>query len=204
MNCAYVVRRRKGLYVRKLVPPALRKIIGKEHILKSLKTRDMAEANRRKWAVLAEIEALFEKARRGTIVKGRRDLNAEALALREVWERADPKSSSAVLDDETTERDIVEEIAANRAEELEDRYGLPTAQRFYKLATARMLPLSMALEAWLKEREESKAVKRSIGALGSRRSAERLSQRSWRRYDEQALAERARVPITAGALNYLW
>ena len=51
-------------------------------------------------------------------------------------------------------------VAAHRAEELEHRYGLPAAQRFYKLATARLLPLSMALEAWLKERETTKAVTR--------------------------------------------
>jgi integrase len=51
-------------YVRLVVPPTLRKSIGKQHIVISLKTRDINIAREKRHAIVNEIRALFERTRR--------------------------------------------------------------------------------------------------------------------------------------------
>ena len=59
----YLQKRRQTWYVRVIVPPALRKAIGKGHIVRSLKTRDVVEARRRRPHARAEIARHFEEVR---------------------------------------------------------------------------------------------------------------------------------------------
>jgi integrase len=50
-------RRGHTYYVRVAVPPELRRVVGAEEVLRTLKTRDLAEANRRKHAAIATLQA---------------------------------------------------------------------------------------------------------------------------------------------------
>jgi hypothetical protein len=54
--------RHRTWYARLRVPPSLRSAMGKSELVRSLNTRDLAEANRRKHAVLAEMQAQISKA----------------------------------------------------------------------------------------------------------------------------------------------
>ena len=55
----YIHQRRRGWYVRVVVPPRLRPIVGKAHVVKSLRTRDVELARVRRWGVLAAVTEWF-------------------------------------------------------------------------------------------------------------------------------------------------
>lgn len=63
MNKANLKLRHQAWYARLRVPPSLRPVVGKSELVQSLHTRDLAEANRRKHAVLAAMHATLERAR---------------------------------------------------------------------------------------------------------------------------------------------
>lgn len=63
MNTANLKRRHQSWYARLRVPPSLRDAVGKSELVQALHTRDLAEANRRKHAVLAAMHAVLERAR---------------------------------------------------------------------------------------------------------------------------------------------
>ena len=52
----YLQRRRQTWYVRIKVPNSLYPAVGKHHIIQSLKTRDLNEAKRLRWAVVDKIK----------------------------------------------------------------------------------------------------------------------------------------------------
>src|SRR5688500_11140222 len=60
-NNRYLLKRRQGWYVRIAVPPALVSKLGKTHVVKTLRTRDVAVARERRWRVLDEIHELFQQ-----------------------------------------------------------------------------------------------------------------------------------------------
>lgn len=98
MESSYLYRKGETWYVRLMVPKASRKVLGKTKYVRSLKTRDKAEANRLKHAALAELN---------------REL-AEALAAL----TADPHSARTLLRLAEEERRRVEsgEVNPERAE----------------------------------------------------------------------------------------
>ena len=49
----YLQQRGQGWYVRVRVPPSLVASLGKAHVVRSLQTRDVAEARRRRWVAVA-------------------------------------------------------------------------------------------------------------------------------------------------------
>jgi integrase len=59
---SYLKRRRLGWYVQLTVPRDIQETVGAKVLTRSLQTQDLAEANRRKHAVLAEWHALFAQA----------------------------------------------------------------------------------------------------------------------------------------------
>jgi integrase len=59
----YLKKDRQGWYVRVRVPKDIQSAIGSTEIKRTLKTRDEAEAIKKRYAVLAEVFALFEEAR---------------------------------------------------------------------------------------------------------------------------------------------
>ena len=56
----YLQRLGHSWYVRIKVPTALRGIVKSTHIRRALNTRDLDEANRRKWAVVAQVHEHFQ------------------------------------------------------------------------------------------------------------------------------------------------
>lgn len=63
MDKKYLVKRRQGWYVVVRVPPSLRDAVGRAHITRSLKTRDVAEARRLRWSVVEPIKHYLESLR---------------------------------------------------------------------------------------------------------------------------------------------
>ena len=62
MDTSHLKRKRQGWYVRLVVPPHLRATLGSTEIIRTLKTRDIREANRKKHAVLAELHRELTQA----------------------------------------------------------------------------------------------------------------------------------------------
>lgn len=54
-------------YIRIKIPAALRGRVGNTHIRRALHTRDLDEANRRKWPALAQVRAYLDSLESGTL-----------------------------------------------------------------------------------------------------------------------------------------
>jgi len=132
-NTNYLRRRRGGGWAAVVyVPTSLQqKLKGKKEIVRGLGTRNLKEANELKWAVLAEIQQYIAK-----LQNPKAELMAEATRIAEDF---DP-------DNEPLEDGISE--AAHR---IESRYGEDFAVDYYKTATRQRLPVSIALQMWMKE-----------------------------------------------------
>ncbi|MEZ5836512.1 MAG: tyrosine-type recombinase/integrase [Geminicoccaceae bacterium] len=74
----YIHQRRQGWYVRVTVPPTLRPVLGKAHVIRSLKTRDVETARMRRWGVLAQVNEWFSEVRSGGYKPLRSDLPRHA------------------------------------------------------------------------------------------------------------------------------
>jgi len=59
----FLLRQRQTWFVRRKVPTDLRQNIGKSEVVKSLQTRDLAVAQRRRWNALEEIDRWFDSLR---------------------------------------------------------------------------------------------------------------------------------------------
>jgi len=62
MKTENLIKRRLGWYARVVVPPQLRSVVGKRELIKTLQTRDVVEANRRKHQVIADLKDVITKA----------------------------------------------------------------------------------------------------------------------------------------------
>lgn len=62
----YLIKRRQAWYVRVAVPPALIAVAGKQHVVRTLGTRDINEARSRRWTAIAEIHNHFTSLRGST------------------------------------------------------------------------------------------------------------------------------------------
>jgi len=138
----YIHKRRQGWYVAVEIPPALPSAFGgKRRIIRSLKTRDVEEARRRRWTALRDAKAEIASVRRGY-------MPGEVLdeALR--W-RTDVEDLRAKGDDETA--GVVEGLISDRAEEIDHKRGEAAAVGFFKVARGQAEPLQPLIERWLAE-----------------------------------------------------
>src|SRR5438874_2456072 len=62
LDTAYLKQRRRGWYVQLAVPLALQEIVGAKVLTRSLATRDLTEARKRRHAVLAELQQMLAGA----------------------------------------------------------------------------------------------------------------------------------------------
>ncbi|WP_440986145.1 DUF6538 domain-containing protein [Xanthomonas sontii] len=62
----YLQQLGQSWYIRIKVPAALRGRVGNTHIRRALHTRDLDEANRRKWLALAQVRAYLDSLESGT------------------------------------------------------------------------------------------------------------------------------------------
>ncbi len=144
-NPKFLQRRGLSWYVRVRVPPALQAAAGSTHIRKALGTKNRAEAERKKWKVVAEIKAHLEELRRGPPPK-------PALYV----EHGDPREWSEQLrklragdEHDWMQADAIEWEAQDAAEKIEAKHGEAVAMRWFKTATTTTKPLDDWLEPWL-------------------------------------------------------
>ncbi len=108
----YLFLRGRSWYVRVVVPPRLRPILGKPEIVRALGTRDRAEAQELRWAIVADIHTSLERLRNGRGDTGQ--LVAQALKDRR------EAAAAAARDDDTSYDAIRDTWDAHRDELLED------------------------------------------------------------------------------------
>ncbi|HUT51195.1 MAG TPA: tyrosine-type recombinase/integrase [Alphaproteobacteria bacterium] len=138
----YLEQRRLGWYIKVELPPSMRAAFnGKRRIVKSLKTRDLDEARRRRWSALRDIKAEIEAKRQGYMPSTVLD---EALR----W-RTDVEGLRAKGDDVTAE--VVEGLISDRAREIDHENGGVAAVGFFGVARGEAEPLQPLSERWLAE-----------------------------------------------------
>lgn len=142
----YLHRRRQTWYVRLAVPPKLIKQVGKSHIVRSLKTREIEVARQRRWTVMAEIRnglAELQGAAADPIQQGLKD--------REWWLSASDDPADADPDNRHTPREQVAHVLDDVAEEIEAKQGPEAAKAYYRIATSPSPILSEVTRLWLRE-----------------------------------------------------
>ena len=131
-NTRYLRQRRgKGWAAVVYVPASIQRKAGKREIVRGLGTRDLKEANKRKWPVIAEIQQYLAR-----LQNPKSELMEEAVRIAEDFD----------LENEQLEDGISE--AAHR---IEARYGEGIAADYYKTATRQRLRASIALQMWMEE-----------------------------------------------------
>lgn len=137
-------------YVRITVPRSLRPLIGNDHIRRALHTRDLDEANRRKWKMVEVIKSELNRMR------GLDALNVKALQLRSEIRNAITSRHPELEGIIETTRDYAADIAT----EMEQRVGLDKAKQWYDLATAETKTLDELADEWLIESDYLKITKK--------------------------------------------
>lgn len=133
-NRSYLQLRGETWYARVIVPPSLSKQLG-THLRKSLRTKSLPEANRRKHVVIAELKNRIAQAKLGTSYKD--------------W-RAYLRNASSEQERDEIELQIIEE-----AEELEAKKGEKEALTFFRKATQVKETLSELTDMFLGLKQHS-------------------------------------------------
>jgi integrase len=163
----YLKLRGRSYYVRVQIPPHLWKAAGgKREFIKTLKTGDHNEANRRKHAYVAafkqQITAL-ERHRPNELG----ELYAKALAWREVMERHKDQVTYRHPDG-TTEyaTDVFLDEISEETEEFLETHGEKAADTFFKIAKGQGMLLQTQIDPWLSEQatttNQTKAQHRAV------------------------------------------
>jgi len=148
-DTSYLKQRNRAWWFKIKIPAVIRDCYeGREHVEISLKTRDLDEANLRKLPLLAKYQREFDRLRQ--VDPANREAAKLRLRLRQLQDRDD--------DSAETERDVIFDIVAERAQEMVDRHGVPEARagQWATLATTDKATLSEALDQWLDSAEYSK------------------------------------------------
>lgn len=134
---SYLVRIGRHWYARLKIPAKVKAHYGGDtHKQITLKTEKLEEANRLKWKWLESWQREFDSH------EGKSAFSSVADDLRfEIRREAARKNEAAV--------DALRDYAQVKAEEIEQRHDLPTAQRFFALATTQVPTLKEAMEEWL-------------------------------------------------------
>jgi integrase len=143
---AYLLRRGRTWFVRKAIPPRLRAAIGKQEIVRSLRTHDVVEARERRWEALAAIQRELTK-----LEEYPEDVVRRALEDRQWYLAASDRPRSP--DTDMTPREEISCILDDFAEEIEERQGLEAARRYMRIATSKTPPLSLVAEQWFRDLE---------------------------------------------------
>jgi len=129
-------------YVRYVVPRAYREKLGKESIFRSLKTRDLDKARKRKHGVLANIVAEVERVMNNGEMS-RAEMIDEALAFSEEIKVA-PNAEQA---------DLAVYVATDRADHFGQKVGYEAGQLYADIALRGSVPISKAGEQYLQSIE---------------------------------------------------
>jgi integrase len=134
-------------YVSIRVPRTLEKHVGNTHVRRSLKTRDLSEANRLKHLVVADIKATLEQLRVAHSEDG--PAHTTGLTFADARMIRDELRELGSANDTETATEL-ELIASSRAEEIEGLYGYDKAKRWYRAATVTTSNLRELQGQWLK------------------------------------------------------
>lgn len=133
----YLRRIGHSWYVRVKVPRRLQDVVGNTHIVKALHTRDLDEANRRKWRVVELIKAELSR------LKGQDSLTHYA----ELWRKDIQK---ALDKDDLLQVNVMKLRIADEAEEIFNETGDgKKATAYYQLATTTEKTLDELIDEWL-------------------------------------------------------
>ena len=136
------------------VPLSLRAVVGKAKLVRSLKTDNLALANKMRWSVVAEFKKVLEAAEKGLTMKGNALLE-EALKFRREWEIGkDDPLAFADFDEEGPVADshqVLSGFASDRAIEIAETIGPEEASFYHGIATGELTPLEMMVGTWLEE-----------------------------------------------------
>ena len=125
-----------GWAAKRSIPKHLQeKLGGKAEIVRGLGTSDLVEANKKKWKVLAEIDAEIA----AMLEPNHSPVGDTQGVIEEALEEA-----KATYEDD----DLKDILVSNRAEEIEAKHGLKVAQNYFGTATGRKLPVSLAARQW--------------------------------------------------------
>ena len=134
----FLLRQRQGWWAVVEVPPSLRQTLGRR-LKRTLKTRDVAVARARRWAVVASLKGQIERARKA---QQGDPLVTEALAWRGYLEAADDSADGGYSTADAT-RDAI----ATRVEELYHQ-GNPRWQELRDIAAGAATPVSLHGDEW--------------------------------------------------------
>lgn len=154
----YLQRRHLMWHLVVPVPRPLWRLVGKRRLERSLKTRDLPEAQRLRRLYLADFERILDAAR-SIAAAAPGEIAAEAAELRRWCESNCGDDVELVTDEEGRERQVVthlgptlEDIAEQRADKIAKEHGSVVAANFYRAATATMgTALLTFVDAWLRE-----------------------------------------------------
>ncbi len=158
MDTKYLQKRGHQWWVRITVPRTLTHLLG-THLRESLRTSDLKVANRRKFQVLAILKDQVAQAHQESLSTNISKAASFRGSLRE---------AHAQEDTDTVE--VIEFLATDEAEEIEQKHGPEAAKAFYDEATALTPTLSEVTEDWLTSTEikESTRLKRRKAYEGLR------------------------------------
>jgi integrase len=155
----YLKLRGRTWYVRVQIPPHLwASAGGKREFVKTLKTRDLSEANRLKHAHVAAFQRRIKTFEQGQQSDPLADLYEKAIAWRDYWERH--KGQVIIHDEEgeplwTYDDEFLSQIS-DEAKEFLETHGEEAATSFFKIAKGEGTPLRDELiETWLAEQAGS-------------------------------------------------
>jgi integrase len=147
---SYLTKRGNTYLAQVKVPRALRPIIGKAHLRKSLGTDSLARANALKHRAVAELKEQLAAA--GKVEQRQADGRVrEALEWRQDIEQA-KEIDRQTLPSEEGQHDLMTGLLADRAQEIEDKEGSQQAKEFHAIATGQATPISALVEDWLLEK----------------------------------------------------
>jgi integrase len=155
----YLKLRGRTWYVRVQIPPHLWASAGsKREFVKTLKTRDLSEANRLKHAHVAAFQRRIKTLEQGQQSDPLADLYEKAIAWRDYWERH--KGQVIIHDEEgeplwTYDDEFLSQIS-DEAKGFLETHGEEAATSFFKIAKGEGTPLRDELiETWLAEQAGS-------------------------------------------------
>jgi integrase len=154
----YLKLRGRTYYVRVQIPQHLWAAAGRREYVKTLKTRDYNEANRRKHSHIAVFQQRIKGLERQKPDDPRADLIERALMLREDLERY---KGRVIVEDEqgqplwTYDDELVSKIS-DEAKEFAETHGDEAATSFFRIAKGEGTPLrSELIDTWLAEQGDT-------------------------------------------------
>lgn len=158
MDRKYLERHGQQWRVQVKVPEKARSVLGKSRLVRPLHTDSLANANRLKYRVVAELKEEIARAELDARRREREEadqLTKEAFAWRADIE-AEKERSEELDQDGMPRAGVVSDVLADRAEEIEKREGSERASYFYKVASGLEMPILSLVDVWLAERADMK------------------------------------------------